>query len=290
MNIDLHIHTKTGSDGEYIVPEIFRESLRRNIKFLSITDHDSIAGQLEAIKLAKVHGIRYISGVELNVTFTYYEPITAPKKTVTLDFLGYAFDIEAQQLINKLQYIQHHREERGKKILAKLNMELEKEGLIQLTEKDLSALRAAVNGTFGRPHIANYLVKKGIVKSVREAFEKYLVKCDVPKYPLYLKDASNLIHDAGGILVFAHPNDPQGTSLIKLTRSLQEQTAIIETEILEYIDGIECWHSRHDPATTRHYIEFSKKHNLIQTGGSDCHQRPVIMGTVKIPDYVTTQF
>ena len=76
----------------------------------------------------------------------------------------------------------------------------------------------------GRPHIADYLVKKKIVKNRQEAFDKYLVKCDVPKYPLYLEEASKLVRGAGGKLVLAHPNDPHGTSLAALTKSLAEQT------------------------------------------------------------------
>ena len=74
-------------------------------------------------------------------------------------------------------------------------------------------IEESVDGVLGRPHIADYLVKKGIVKARQEAFDKYLVKCDVPKFPLYLDEASKLIRDAGGKLVLAHPNDPHGTSL-----------------------------------------------------------------------------
>jgi len=115
-------------------------------------------------------------------------------------------------------------------------------------------------------------------------------KRQVPKYPLYLEEASSLLRNAGGIVVLAHPNDPHGTSLMKLTKSLQEQTDIIKDSMLSYIDGIECWHSRNNAETTNHYINFSKKHGLIMTGGSDCHQKPIIMGTVKIPDFVAQQF
>ena len=60
--------------------------------------------------------------------------------------------------------------------------------------------------------------------------------------------------------------------------------------MLNYIDGIECWHPRHDARTTEHYIALAKKHGLIMTGGSDCHQKPVIMGTLDIPDWVAAQF
>jgi predicted metal-dependent phosphoesterase TrpH len=98
------------------------------------------------------------------------------------------------------------------------------------------------------------------------------------------------VRNAGGIIVSAHPNDPHGTSLVTLTNSLSEQTEIIEESMLKYIDGVECWHSRNDAQTTNHYVKFAKKHGLIMTGGSDCHQKPIIMGTVEIPKYVAEQF
>ena len=130
------------------------------------------------------------------------------------------------------------------------------------------------------------MVKKGIVKTRQEAFDKYLVKCDVPKFPLQLEEASKLIRDAGGKLVLAHPNDPHGTSLTSLTKSLIEQTEIIKEKMLPFIDGVECWHSRNTPETTNHYVAFAKEQGLIMTGGSDCHQKPIMMGTVQIPDWV----
>ena len=67
--------------------------------------------------------------------------------------------------------------------------------------------------------------RKNIVKTRQEAFDKYLVKCDVPKYPLYLEEASKLIRDAGGKLVLAHPNDPHGTSLVALTKVFSRANA-----------------------------------------------------------------
>jgi hypothetical protein len=71
---------------------------------------------------------------------------------------------------------------------------------------------------------------------------------------------------------------------------LDEQVGIIEEYMLEYIDGVECWHSRSDVKTTAYYTRFAKKHNLLMTGGSDCHQKPILMGTLDIPDYVAAQF
>ena len=98
------------------------------------------------------------------------------------------------------------------------------------------------------------------------------------------------MRDAGGIAVLAHPNDPYGTSMIKLSDSLDEQTRIITDALLPHLDGIECWHSRSSPETTQHYVQFAKQHGLKMTGGSDCHQNPIIMGTVKVPDFVAKQF
>ena len=286
MKIDLHIHTKTCSDGNLSIEEVFQEAKNRNIDLMSTTDHDSIDCQERAIALTREHGISYITGVELNVAFHYPDK----DKAVSLDFLGYQYDIGNQELKSKLQLIKEHRARRARQILEKLNVEFDKEGIGKFTEKDLKNIQDSVDGVFGRPHIANYLIEKGIVKDKQEAFDKYLVKCDVAKYPLSLAEASKLIRNAGGLLVHAHPNDPNGTSLVSLTPDLDKQTDIIEKYMLEYIDGVECWHSRQDAKTTAHYIEFARKHSLIMTGGSDCHQKPVLMGTLDIPDWVAAQF
>jgi hypothetical protein len=290
MKIDLQIHTKTGSDGNLPVEEVFKEAKRRNIELLSITDHDSIAAQAKAVALAKQYGISYITGIELNVTFEYPPDAGKSAKSVSLDFLGYQYDIENRELNNKLKIMRERRETRARQILEKLNVEFDKQGIERFTEKDLDNIQATVDGAFGRPHIANYLVKKGIVKDKQEAFDQYLVKCDVPKYPLSLAEASKLIRNAGGVLVIAHPNDPDGTSLVTITRDLTQQTQVIEKYMLQYLDGLECWHTRHDEKTIAHYLEFAREHNLIMTGGSDCHQNPIIMGTLDIPARVAEQF
>ena len=285
MKIDLHIHTKTCSDGNLSIEEVFKEAKKRNIALMSTTDHDSIDCQERAVALAKEFGIAYLTGVELNVTFPY-----PGGKAISLDFLGYRYDISNQELKNKLQLMRQHRETRARQILEKLNVEFDNENITRFTEEDLKNMQDSVDGVFGRPHIASYLIEKGIVRDKQEAFDKYLVKCDVPKYPLSLMEASELIRNAGGVLILAHPNDPNGTSLVTITRDLSEQTKFIEEYMLNYIDGIECWHSRNDVKTTAHYIEFAKKHGLLMTGGSDCHQKPLLMGTVDMPDYVATQF
>ncbi|PVX23710.1 MAG: hypothetical protein CW716_11535 [Candidatus Bathyarchaeum sp.] len=288
MIIDLHIHTKTCSDGNLPVQDVVKEAKARGINLMSITDHDSIGCQKQTKELAQTNQINYVTGVELNITFSHPDFLNG--KPVSLDLLGYQFDINNSPLQNKLQQMSQHREQRAKEILEKLNTEFSKQGLANFTETDLKNIQDSADGVLGRPHIADYMVKKGIVADRKEAFLSYLVKCNVSKYPLSLEEASDLVRNAGGIVVLAHPNDPYGTSLVKLSSSLQDQTRMVKESMLPYLDGIECWHSRSTAETTCHYVEFCKKQNLIMTGGSDCHQKPVIMGTVKIPDFVAEQF
>jgi len=288
MKIDLHIHSKDCSDGKQSVSFILEEARRRNIKVISITDHDSIECQESIAVLADRHRLYYITGVELNITFSH--PGYKKGKSVSLDVLGYQYDFHNHALEQKIGELKRHRRLRAESMLEKINEELVKEHLKPFTHVDLEAIEETVEGTFGRPHIANYMVEKGIVSTKQEAFDRYLVKCDVPKMPVSLEEASKLIRGAGGKLVLAHPNDPNGTSLASLTGVVEEQLQIIKEDMLAHLDGIECWHTRHDRKTTAFYLDFARREGLMVTGGSDCHQQPIMMGTVHVPLYVAEQF
>jgi len=287
MKIDLHIHS-TCSDGRMPLEEIFQTARRKDIGCISIADHDSIDCQEAAKALARQYDMQYIFGLELNVSFSH--PGYRKGKPVSLDFLGYQYDIHDQALVKKLQDLRAYRRKRADQILKNINHELVKADLEAFTPEDLDEIQDSVDGTLGRPHLADYLVKRGIVSDKQEAFDRYLVKCNVPKMPLTLSEASDLVRGAGGKLILAHPNHPRGTSLISFTSSLDEQQNIIEETMLPYIDGIECWHSSHDEGTTTSYLVFSKRFGLMVTGGSDCHQNPVLMGTLDVPGYVAEQF
>ncbi len=288
MKIDLHIHSRDGSDGKWPLGDIFGEAARRGIDLISITDHDSIEAQGAAARLAREYGMGFIHGIELNVTLAH--PDYKGGKGVSLDFLGYGFDVDNAALRARLTQIRDFRIERARRILDNLNAEFDKEGLAPFTAEDLDAIQETVDGAFGRPHIANYLVERGIVRDRQEAFDKYLVKCNVAKLPLSLEEAAGLIHAAGGKLFLAHPADPNGTSLVAFSADLAVQQQIIEDRMLGLIDGIECWHSRLSPAVTEAYLDFSRRHGLLVSGGSDCHQQPPLMGSVAVPDYVAEQF
>jgi predicted metal-dependent phosphoesterase TrpH len=288
MKIDLHIHSKDCSDGKMSLAEIFEEAKRRKINLLSISDHDSIACQEESMILAAEAGIAYVTGVELNISFS--DPRYRKGKPVSLDVLGYQYDIDNKLLLEKLQTLRDYRKKRAEKILEKINAEFLSKNIALFTSNDIRIIEESVEGAFGRPHIADYMVKKRIVKNRQAAFDNYLVKCNVPKMPVSLEEASALIRGAGGKLMLAHPNNPKGTSLVALTASIEEQHQIIKERMFSYIDGIECWHSSHDPETVSAYLKFSRREGLMATGGSDCHQNPVIMGTVAMPVFVAEQF
>jgi predicted metal-dependent phosphoesterase TrpH len=288
MKIDLHIHSKEGSDGRWTLEAIFAEAHKRGIDLISITDHDSVDAQEKAIDLARSYGIAYLTGVEMNITFSH--PEYKEGKSISLDILGYQYDIHSPPLVEKLKVLREHRKQRAEQILKNLNREFVKAGLEEFTSADLEAIEATADGALGRPHIADYLIKKGIVGTKQEAFDSYLVQCDVPKMPVSLKKASELIRGAGGKVMLAHPNDPNGTSLVSLTSLLKEQLSIIQNTMIDYIDGVECWHSRHDNETMEAYEAFARETGLMVSGGSDCHQNPVLMGSVEIPAYVAEQF
>lgn len=288
MKIDLHIHSKDCSDGKMSLSRIFVEADKRDIGLISITDHDNIQCQKSARALAWEHGIDYLPGVELNISFSH--PDYRKGKAASLDVLGYGYDIYNKEINDKLKTLQEYRRSRAQEILEKINQAFAGNGLKTFTNRDMEAIEERVEGSIGRPHIAAYMVEKGIVSSRQEAFDLYLVKCNVPKMPLSLEEASHLIRGAGGKLFLAHPNDPNGTSLRAFTLDLEEQQGIIKETMLPHLDGIECWHSRHTEETVTSYRVFAENEKLLISGGSDCHQDPIVMGEVDIPFWVAEQF
>jgi len=288
MKIDLHIHSKTCSDGRMTVDEIMREASRIGLGLVAITDHDSVDCQESALALAREWDIHYVTGLELNVVFSHER--YRGGKGVSLDLLAYDYDFRNRTLIEKTRQLVAYRKKRAEKILERINAELQREKRPSFTQEDMKTIEEKADGALGRPHIAAYMIEKGIVATRQEAFDRYLVRCDGPKMSVALEEASQLIRGAGGRVVLAHPNDPNGTSLASLTRVTHEQHGIIREKMLPFLDGIECWHPRHDQATAASYSAFAKAHGLIVTGGSDCHQQPVMLGKIRVPPHVAEQF
>src|SRR5262249_35705632 len=113
----------------------------------------------------------------------------------------------------------------------------------------------------GRPHVGRALVEAGVCASVDEAFERFLKKhrpAWVPKFKVSAQHAIDLVHEAGGLAVLAHPG-------------LNRKDEVIPQLALDGLDGLECYHSKHSPAAAEHYLQLAQDYNLLVTGGSDCH-------------------
>lgn len=242
---DLHIHT-TASDGILSPEEVIDKSINMGLRGISITDHDTVDGLETAEKyLAEINtNLKFIPGIELNTDY----------KNSEVHILGYFIDYYDKLLLNKLIELKNSRYDRAEKMISKLRSM----GFIidiQLVEK------IAGSDIIGRPHIAQALVDKGYVFSVKEAFDKYISKgrpAYVPRYKFLPEEAINLIKNAGGIAVLAHPG------LIK-------NNDIVE-EILEMgIEGIEVYYPEHHPIQVGNYLKICRERNLLITGGSDFH-------------------
>ncbi len=256
--IDLHIHTNA-SDGLLSPEEVVKIAKECRLSAMSITDHDAIGGFVEAKEKALELGIELVSGVELSVAY----------KGDDFHLLAYLIDYENPEFQKKINSFRDERFVRGEKMVEKLN-----ELGIDLRLDTVKAI--AGDGSVGRPHLADALLKEEFVHTYDEAFARYLgyhAPAYVAKTYLAPQEAIDLIHLVRGVAVFAHP----GTS-----RSQQAIYDFVEMGL----DGIEAYHSQHDRNATTHYINLAKKLGLIYTGGSDCHGRrkgKILIGTVKVP-------
>ncbi len=256
--VDLHIHSNR-SDGALSSREIIDYARKIGLKAISITDHDDIAGLEEALQYSLSQGIEFIPGVELSARTHPFD----------LHLLGYFIDPRNEQLNQYIAFFQQERMKRAKKIL-----ELLKKFGIHLS-LDL-ILKKSGQGSIGRPHIAEAMVEDGYVHSYQEAFNKYIgdgCPCCVPKFKITPAEAISLINQAGGLCIIAHPGmditDDGLMDLIKLG-----------------LQGIETIHPRHTKQQVDHYREIIQKHQLLETGGSDCHgenKSPVMIGQFNIP-------
>mgnify|MGYP003967984609 FL=1 len=286
--VDLHMHT-TSSDGKATPEIIVRKAKELGIKMISITDHDNIDSLELTKKLCDQEKIKFVNGVELSVMFNtpYYKE---GKKPFELHVLGYGFDKDDQTLHHELKINEEFRLKRILKMVEKVNAVLKENNQPLITKSESQEMINKTKGAVGRPHLAQLLVDKKIVKDFNEAFNSYLVELNVPKRIITLEEGSKLIRKAGGKIILAHPGNGGSHSLSDLTTDLKVQEKII-ISMLDYIDGIECYYWTHTKEQREFYINFAKKNNLIITGGTDHHggEREQI-GQLEIDDSVMEQF
>ena len=244
MKIDLHIHT-TFSDGKTSPETLVRNAYDNHYSYIAITDHDTYAGYLEAKKYVHNNDLELIPGVEISTILENTE----------VHILAYYFDINNSELDALLKQVYDSRYGRANQIVKNL------ESLdIHLDWKDV-LVYAGENKYIGRPHIARALIDKGYVKTIKEAFDRFLNNDSpiyVPKFKVETENVINTIKRANGISVLAHPG--------RLT-----DDSMVYTCIDMGIDGLEVYYASHDQGQTRLYEQIALENNLIRTGGTDFH-------------------
>jgi predicted metal-dependent phosphoesterase TrpH len=255
---DLHLHTNF-SDGTFTPEELVLEAQKTGLACIALTDHDSVEGCARAATAAAAVHMEFIPGTEL----------TAEHDDTELHVLGYFLDTHNEKLLAEIAKFQAVRQDRIHQMVAHINA-------LGVPLQAESVFALANCKSPGRPHVARAMIKAGLVKNLDEAFERFLKKgrpAWVPKSKISALDAIELIHQAGGLAVMAHPG---------LNRTDEIIPALVEIGL----DGIECFHTKHSTATAGRYLEIADKYHLLITGGSDCHgfskNKPLI-GTVKLP-------
>lgn len=241
--LDLHTHT-TASDGQQSPLELVQIAQKIGLKTLAITDHDTTEGVLPAQEAAG-DTLEIIPGVELS----------AEDEAGDVHTLGYFIDIHNTTFQDKLERFRAGRYYRGQEIvkkLAALGLPL-----------DWARIEAiADGGSIGRPHIARAMLEAGHVKSIQDAFDKYIDNggvAYVPRTRLSPEEAIEMIHEAGGAAVLAHPG------------LLDDYESMIERLVPAGLDGVEVVYPKHTTEVELRTRLLANRHNLIMTGGSDFH-------------------
>lgn len=248
MAIDLHIHS-TYSDGTMTPRDLVDLAKKKGLRAISLTDHDTVDGVTEAISSCKENGFEVISGIEIGAKFS----------DITIHILGYLFDPDNAALRTALKRLQDARNARNSNILLRLT-----QLGIDISDEELRNISRM--GQTGRPHIARMLLKKGVVKTIDEAFARFLRKgarAYVPRFLYTAEEVFALLRRAGGIGVLAHPLQIHNSDFNFLT-------AIEQLTVLG-LDGIETYYPTHSKKTRKTLIKLAADCNLVLTGGSDYH-------------------
>lgn len=272
MTIDLHIHS-TFSDGTMTPSEIVTYAAKKGLSAVSITDHDSVDGVEEAIAKGKTLGIEVVSGVELSVRCN----------NSSVHLLGYLFDHNSATLHQALGLLQEGRIARNKAIIDRL-----KDQGIGVQYRELEEI--AGPGECGRPHIARLLINKKVVRTMDEAFERYLghgAKAYVSRFIYDVDEAIAIFREAGGLSVLAHP--------VQLGRRIASFRNLLVGLVGKGLDGIEAYYPSHTRQFRKELLGFAEQHDLVVTGGSDFHGsiRPgtTLAGgkNVSVPDHLLSE-
>jgi len=259
--VDLHLHS-TASDGKFTPEEVVAKAAALGLRYIALTDHDSVDGIGPAVKAAKAFPrLTFIPGVEVSTDVPEGE----------IHILGYFVDYHSKELADTLKRFRNSREIRARRMVDKLR----KLGIAI----DWPRVREiAGEGAIGRPHIAQAMLEKGYIGNFKEAFEKYIGR-DGPAYVEREKmtpaEAVELVLRSGGLPVLAHPftvKDPE------------RWVAILKRAGMV---GIEAYYKDNTPENTAATLEMADRFGLIVTGGTDFHgienAGEVMIGGVDVP-------
>jgi len=246
--IDLHAHT-TASDGSLSPEDLVRHAKRQGVSALAVTDHDTVAGLSRALAEGERLGVEIIPGIEISCLY----------EDVELHILGYFINKEEPLLEHTLATYRASREDRNPRIVQRL-----RELGCELTYEEVKAFAGAA--IIGRPHIAQVLLHKGYVKSVAEAFDRFLGDGG-PAYVARVlptpAEAIGLIRQAGGVPVLAHP--------VYTSRLKEPFDQVCATLKAFGLLGLETIYSSHTQQQTDRYRTVAREQGLLVTGGSDFH-------------------
>ena len=259
--VDLHIHS-TASDGRLAPAEIVRQAAAQGLSVIAITDHDSVAGVAPALVAAKAFPwLKVIAGVEINTDVPQGEG----------HVLGYFIDYTNHELQATLERLRHSRLKRAQGMIAKL-----KNLGIHIEWQRVQEI--AGSGSIGRPHIAQAMLEKGYITSLKEAFNNYISRggpAYVEREKMTPVEAVELVLKANGLPVLAHP----------LTVNNVE-TMINELKAAGLV-GIEAYYNGYNSDEIRRLVSLAEKYGLITTGGSDYHgldaANETMIGGVAVP-------
>ena len=247
--IDLHAHTNY-SDGELTPDELIKLAIKNNVGTLAITDHDTIDG-LNSITY-KSDEINVIHGIELS----------AKVDIGTMHILGFGIDKDNKELNKKLIEL---KDNSINSVLSVIE-QLKKDYNIYFTYEELKEL-INYNHNLGRPDLARLLIRKGYVKTVQEAFDKYLIdahnKIKEIRKGIDYHECIDLILKSNGIPVLAHPKT------LKLND--KDLLYLLKDMIKSGLIGIEVYHSSHSKEEMDKYLKLANELNLLISGGSDYH-------------------
>jgi predicted metal-dependent phosphoesterase TrpH len=256
VRIDLHTHS-TASDGTDSPAELVRNAAAAGLDVVALTDHDTVAGHADAAA-ALPPGLTLVTGAELSCRLD----------GISLHMLAYLFDPDEPELARQRELLRDDRVPRARAIVARLR-EL---GAPVTWER----VRELAEGAVGRPHIAAAMVEAGVVPDVSAAFTPEWIgdggRAHVAKHELDAFTAIRLVHEAGGVAVFAHP------LAVKRGRVVPEAAIVRLAEA--GLDGVEVDHADHDASTRAYLRGLAGDLRLLTTGSSDYHgtRKPVRLG------------